>query len=183
MTKQKSKKTNPLLYVLAGIGVAAIIVVIVLLLWGASRNNNFYTTTISYYSTSQPTTSLQIITHTETLGYSQGYVFSISPGSYNFDNFTVPSGVISVSSLMGSYTSSGAVEVAIMTPTQYGAFTANHNELASDNIYYYGDTQGSTIDASLSAGQYVIVFYDPGIFTTDTVTIINPIHFNYTAYG
>ncbi len=181
MAKNKNTKTHPFVYVLAVIGVIAIILVAIFFLGSASKNNS-YTTTIPSY-TSQPTTSLQIITHTYSLGYSQGYVFSISPGSYNFDNFTVPSGVISISSLMGSYTSQGAVEVAIMTPTQYGAFTANHNELTSDNTYYYGDTQGSTINAQLAPGQYIIVFYDPGIFTTDTVTIVNAIHFNYTAYG
>lgn len=109
----------------------------------------------------------------------QGTVFSINPGSSYGYNFTVPSGAYSIS-LSGSYTSQGKVEVAILTPAQYGAFTQNPSSIASSQ-YYYGDTGGATIDASLSAGQYTLVFYDPGVFTQDTVSIVNPIILTYTS--
>lgn len=175
MAKSKTSKTHPMVYVLAAIGVIALILVVVFVL-GSASSHNYYTTT-----TTPATTSLQIVSQTYTL-YTSGYVFSVSPGNWYYENFTVPTDAISVYNIMGSYTSQGAIEVAIMTPTQYGAFTQNHGAISSGN-YYYGDTQGSTIDSSLSPGQYVIVFYDPGIFTTDTVTVVNPIHFNYTVYG
>ena len=109
---------------------------------------------------------------------SQGAVFSINPGSSHGYNFTIPNGSYSIS-LSGSYTSQGKVEVAILTPAQYGAFTQNPSSIDSSQ-YYYGDTGGSTIDASLSPGQYTLVFYDPGIITQDTVTVVNPITLTYT---
>ncbi len=109
---------------------------------------------------------------------SQGTVFSINPSSYNIVNFTVPTGAYSIS-VTGSYTSQGKIEVAILTPTQYGMFTQNPSSISSSQ-YFYGDTQGSTINAALSPGQYTLVFYDPGIITQDTVTIVNPITLTYT---
>jgi hypothetical protein len=109
---------------------------------------------------------------------SQGQVFSINAGGYYGVNFTVPSGSYSIN-VTGSYTSQGKVEVAILTPAQYGAFSQNQGSIASSQ-YYYGDTQGSTINAQLSAGQYTLIFYDPGIITQDTVTVVNPIVAHYT---
>jgi hypothetical protein len=109
---------------------------------------------------------------------SQGQVLSINPGSYYLVNFTIPQGAYSIN-VTGSYNSQGKIEVAILTPAQYGAFTQNPSSIISSQ-YYYGDTQGSTINAQLSAGQYTLIFYDPGIFTQDTVTIVNQITAHYT---
>lgn len=116
--------------------------------------------------------------HTITVS-SQGTVFSVNPGSSYGYNFTVPEGAYSIS-LTGSYSSQGKIEVAILTPAQYGAFTQNPSSISSSQ-YYYGDTGGATVDTSLSAGQYTLVFYDPGVFTQDTVTIVNPMTLTYTS--
>jgi hypothetical protein len=111
---------------------------------------------------------------------SQGQVFSINPGSYYLVNFTIPQGAYSIN-VTGSYNSQGKIEVAILTQTQYGAFTQNPSSISSSQ-YYYGDTQGSTINAQLSSpGQYTLIFYDPGIFTQDTVTIVNQITLTYAS--
>ena len=122
------------------------------------------------------------VPHSETL-FTQGQVFSIGPNAqygYEYSEFSTPSTATGIS-VSGSYTSQGSVEVAILTATQYGAFEADHSSLASDNTYYYGDTQGSSISATLSPGTYYLVFYDPGVFTTDTVSIVNPVVFSYTS--
>jgi hypothetical protein len=139
---------------------------------GVNHNSFQY---LPSYSTVYTTTIPQIYTLTL---LSQGQVFSIDAGSYYEVNFTIPQGAYSIN-VTGSYTSQGKVEVAILTPIQYGAFTQNKDSLASSQ-YFYGDTQGSTINAQLSAGQYTLVFYDPGIFTQDTVTVVNQIIAHYT---
>jgi len=110
--------------------------------------------------------------------FSNGQVFSINPGSYEYVSFSIPQGSYSIN-ITGSYVSQGKVEVAILTPVQYGAFTQNPSSITSSQ-YYYGDTQGATINNVLSAGQYTLVFYDPGIITQDTITVINPIIVSYT---
>jgi len=157
----------------SGTWIVAIVVVIIVIaiffyLEGESSN--------SPYGGSGYTTVSQV--HTFVI-VPQGQVFSINPGSSYSYNFTIPNGAYSIS-LTGSYTSQGKIEVAILTPTQYGAFTQNHDSITSSQ-YYYGDTQGSTINAQLSPGQYTLVFYDPGIFTQDTVTVVNPITLTYTS--
>jgi len=115
--------------------------------------------------------------YTNTL-FSNGQVFSINPGSYEYVSFSIPQGGYSIN-ITGSYVSQGKVEVAILTPVQYGAFTQNPSSITSSQ-YYYGDTQGATINNVLPAGQYTLVFYDPGIITQDTITVINPIIVRYT---
>jgi hypothetical protein len=152
--------------IIIGIMVAAIF-------YFAGRSQNPYTGGGGYASTTQPVPQV----HTATL-LSQGNVYSINPGSSDTVNFTIPSGAYSIS-VAGSYTSQGKIEVAILTPTEYGAFTQSTSSIQSSQ-YYYGDTQGSTINAQLSPGQYTLVFYDPGIITQDTVTVVNPITLTYT---
>jgi len=115
--------------------------------------------------------------YTNTL-FSNGQVFSINPGYYEVVNFSIPQGAYSIN-ITGSYTSQGKVEVAILTPAQYGAFTQNPSSITSSQ-YYYGYSQGATINTVLTAGQYSLVFYDPGIITQDTITVINPIIARYT---
>lgn len=118
--------------------------------------------------------------------FSQDYVFSIGGNAQygsEYSEFSTPSTATGVS-ISGSYTSTGNVEVAILTPTQYGEFESNNANLATDNTYYFGDTTGGTINTPLSAGTYYIVFYSPsGVFgsTEDTVTIVNPIIAYYTS--
>ena len=157
--------------------IAAIVVIIVILaaLYFINKGNSSPYGGSSSYSTIY-TTVPQV--HTISL-VPQGQVFSINPGSSYGYNFTIPNGAYSIS-VVGSYTSQGQVEVAILTPAQYGAFTQNKNSLTSSQ-YYYGDTQGSTVNAQLSAGQYTLIFYDPGLFTQDTVTVINPLTLTYTS--
>jgi len=162
-------------------GWIATIIVAILIIAGISYvlliNNETqqYQTSPSTVYTSIYTTIPQI--HTLTL-FSSGQVFSLNPGYYEFVNFSIPQGAYSIN-ITGSYTSQGKVEVAILTPAQYGAFTQNPSSITSSQ-YYYGDTQGATINAVLPAGQYTLVFYDPGIVTQDTVTIINPVVVEYT---
>jgi hypothetical protein len=149
------------------------VIVIVAIAYFAGLNING---TLPYSSPNQAVVVPQVYTLPL---LSQGQVFSINPGSYDVANFTVPNGAYSIS-LAGSYTSQGKIEVAILTQTQYGAFTQNPSSISSSQ-YYYGDTQGSTINAQLSAGQYTLIFYDPGIFTQDTVTIVNQITLTYAS--
>ena len=79
----------------------------------------------------------------------------------------------------GSYTSSADVEVAVLTPTEFGAFTQNPSAI-SNGQYFSGDNQGTTIDVSLnSGGSYTLVIYNANIFTPDTVTIANSITLGY----
>jgi len=158
-------------------GWIATIIVAILIIAGIS-----YVLGISHGTQQYQTSSSTIYTtipqiHTLTL-FSSGQVFSLNPGYYEFVNFSIPQGAYSIN-ITGSYTSQGKVEVAILTPAQYGAFTQNPSSITSSQ-YYYGDTQGATINAGLTAGQYSLVFYDPGIFTQDTVTVINPIVVEYT---
>jgi len=129
------------------------------------------------YTTTLPPTPPPPQIYATTL-LSSGQVFSLNPQYYEGVNFSIPQGAYSIN-ITGSYTSQGKVEVAILTPTQYGAFTQNPSSIISSQ-YYYGDTQGATINAFLTAGQYYLVFYDPGIITQDTVTVINPIVVKYT---
>jgi len=158
---------------IATIIVAILIIAGISYLLGINRGTQQYQTSSSTIYTT--TTIPQI--HTLTL-LSRGQVFSINPGYYEVVNFSIPQGAYSIN-ITGSYTSQGKVEVAILTPAQYGAFTQNPSSITSSQ-YYYGDTQGATINAGLTAGQYSLVFYDPGIFTQDTVTVINPIVVEYT---
>ena len=159
--------------VIATVGVAVIIIAVIAFFLGSNRSSPYggggggstvYTTIPQVY--------------TITL-VSQGQVFSINPGSSYGINFTIPNGAYSIN-VTGSYTSQGKVEVAILTPAQYGAFSQNKDSITSSQ-YYYGDTQGSTINAQLGPGQYTLVFYDPGVFTQDTVTVVNPIVAHYTS--
>ena len=153
--------------------IVIIIIVVAAIFYFAGRNQNPYSSGGGYAPTTQPVPQV----HTATL-LSQGNVYSINPGSSDTVNFTIPSGAYSIS-VAGSYTSQGKIEVAILTPTEYGAFTQSTSSIQSSQ-YYYGDTQGSTINAQLSPGQYTLVFYDPGIITQDTVTVVNPITLTYT---
>jgi len=163
-------------------GWIATIIVAILIIAGISyvllinnETQQYQTSPSTIYTTYTTTTIPQI--HTLTL-FSKGQVFSINPSYYEFVNFSIPQSAYSIN-ITGSYTSQGKVEVAILTPAQYGAFTQNPSSIASTQ-YYYGDTQGATINAVLPAGQYSLVFYDPGIFTQDTITVINPIVVEYT---
>jgi len=158
-------------------GRIATIIVAILIIAGIS-----YFLGISHGTQQYQTSSSTIYTtipqvYTLTL-LSKGQVFSINPGYYEVVNFSIPQGAYSIN-ITGSYTSQGKVEVAILTPARYGAFTQNPSSITSSQ-YYYGDTQGATINALLTAGQYSLVFYDPGIFTQDTITVINPIVVEYT---
>lgn len=155
----------------AAILVVIIIIAVFLYIGSKSSSSPYAGSSGSSVSSTVPQVQNLVLVH-------QGTVFSINPGNYDIVNFTVPSGAYSVS-LTGSYTSQGKIEAAILTPTQYGMFTQNPSTISSSQ-YYYGDTQGSTIDASLSPGTYTLVFYDPGIITQDTVTVINPIVLTYT---
>jgi len=109
---------------------------------------------------------------------SSGQVFSINNRNYIAINFSIPQSAYSIN-ITGSYVSNGKVAVAILTPTQYGAFTQNTSSMSLSD-YYYGYNEGSTINSQLSPGQYSLVFYDPGIITQDTITVINPIIVRYT---
>jgi len=158
-------------------GWIATIIVAILIIAGIS-----YFLGISHGTQQYQTSSSTIYTtipqvYTLTL-LSKGHVFSINPGYYEVVNFSIPQGAYSIN-ITGSYTSQGKVEVAILTPAQYGAFTQNPSSITSSQ-YYYGDTQGATINAFLTAGRYSLVFNDPGILTQDTVTVINPIVVEYT---
>ena len=153
--------------------IAIIIIGVAAISYSAGTNKNPYISGGGYTPTTQPAPQV----HTVTL-LLQGNVYSINPGSSDIVNFTIPSDAYSIS-VVGSYTSQGKIEVAILTPTEYGAFTESTSSIQSSQ-YYYGDTQGSTINAKLSPGQYTLVFYDPGIITQDTVTVINPITLTYT---
>ena len=64
-------------------------------------------------------------------------------------------------------------------PLVLGAFTQNPGSISSPQ-YYYGDTQGSTINAQLSPGSYTVVFYDPGLITQDTISVVNQVTAKYT---
>jgi len=158
-------------------GWIATIIVAILIIAGISyylgisyRTQQYQTSSSTIYTTIPKVYTLTVL--------SKGQVFSINPGSYDVVNFSISQGAYSIN-ITGSYTSQGKVEVAILTPAQYGAFTQNPSSITSSQ-YYYGDTQGATINAFLTAGQYSLVFYDPGIFTQDTVTIINPVVVEYT---
>jgi len=168
-TNQDTKKING--------GWIATIIVAILIIAGIS-----YFLGISHGTQQYQTSSSTIYTtipqvYTLTL-LSKGQVFSINPGYYEVVNFSISQGAYSIN-ITGSYTSQGKIEVAILTPAQYGAFTQNPSSITSSQ-YYYGDTQGATINTFLTAGQYSLVFYDPGIFTQDTITVINPIVVEYT---
>lgn len=113
--------------------------------------------------------------------FSSGYVFNISPGYYIYENFTVPS-YASDTFLNGSYFSNNNVEVLVLTPVQFGAFTQNPSGVISsgDYIWYSGSNTGVTIGhVALTPGQtYYIVFYNPNTGTafgfgakSDTVVI------------
>ncbi|MGC8618877.1 MAG: hypothetical protein ACP5UZ_09160, partial [Thermoplasmata archaeon] len=65
-----------------------------------------------------------------------------------------------------------------LTPTQFGQFTQNPG--GNGYVWTSGDNQGTTISASLSPGQYSLVFYNSNIITSDTITIVNSIVLNYT---
>ena len=167
------KKSNP--------GLIATVIVVVLIIVGVAYilgkyNNSLYSP--NGYTTTNTTPSIPIPQIYTLSLLSQGQVFSINAGGRDFVNFTIPSGSYSIN-VSGSYTSQGKVEVAILTPAQYGAFTQNEDSITSSQ-YYYGDTQGSTINAQLSTGQYTLVFYDPGLITQDTVSVVNPIVVHYT---
>lgn len=169
MAKEKTKSKMGLI---ATIIVAIVIIAGIAYLLGVKHSNSLYQPSYSTVYTTIPQT------YTVPL-FSQGQVFSINPGSYELVNFTIPQGAYSIN-VTGSYTSQGKVEVAILTQAQYGAFTQNPSSIKSSQ-YYYGDTQGSTINAQLSAGSYTIVFYDPGLITQDTISIVNPITAKYTS--
>jgi hypothetical protein len=170
--KDTSYKKKSKARLIATIVVAVVIVIGIVHILNSSSSNLTYPT--SNYPTNYPTPQVYSITL-----FPQGQVFSINASSYEYVNFTVPQGAYSIN-VSGSYTSQGKVEVAILTPVQYGAFTQNSSVITSAQ-YYYGDTQGSTINAQLSAGSYILVFYDPGLITQDTVTIVNPIVLRYTS--
>jgi len=160
-----------------GWAIAILVIVGILMLFVYSLGKN---SPSSYPKPNSYSTIYTTIPQVYTLSlFSQGQVFSINAGSYEYSNFTIPQGAYSVN-ITGSYTSQGKVEVAILTQAQYGAFTQNPSSISS-SPYYYGDTQGSTINAQLSQGSYVLVFYDPGVLTQDTVTIVNPIAAKYTS--
>jgi len=156
--------------------IIAIFIIVIFIIFSVITNvSHQYQTNSSTGYTNVPPPSPQIYTITL---YSSGQVFSINQQYYEGVNFSIPQGAYSIN-ITGSYTSQGKIEVAILTPTQYGAFTQNPSSITSSQ-YYYGDTQGATINTFLTPGQYYLVFYDPGIITQDTVTIINPIVIKYT---
>lgn len=137
-----------------------------------------------YAPVAPSTTSVQISTGTVTL-YDSGFVETLQPGAYSSKSFTVPSDAISIYALVGSFTSSANIDVAIMTPEQYGAFTANHNDITSA-VWSSTNTQGTTLDISPGnpGEQYYIVFYNPNfLLGTDTVTVVDKLYFGYTYYG
>jgi len=169
-TSSKADKGKPS-HAVRNVVLVIILLVLIWLLLNVGKNNSYNSYTSSQYTTVP-------VQHTLTL-FAQGDVFSINPGAYEFVNFTIPSTATGIG-VTGSYSSAGSVEVGILTQAQYGAFTQNPSSISS-SPYYYGDTQGATIDAGLAPGEYTLVFYDPGLITTDTVTVVNPITLTYTS--
>ena len=108
----------------------------------------------------------------------QGASFIVNVGGTKIVNFTIPQGS-SLISVAGAYASSpGTIEVAIGTPSQYTAFVQNPS-MISGIQYYYGNARSATISAHLSPGQYVLVFYNPGLITQNNVTISSQIVAHY----
>jgi hypothetical protein len=167
-----------------GIIVIAVVVVVILIAipLGSYIYSNYYTRSTSTYT----------ITHTYTVKSlkplinlaSSNYIFSLSPGNYWDEYFTVPNYATNTY-INGSYISNNNVEVLILTPVEYGAFTQNPSNVinSGDYVWYSGSNEGETIDISLVPGQtYYLVFYNPntgflGIgASSDTVTIEAPIN-------
>ena len=107
---------------------------------------------------------------------SQGASFSINPDSWLAINFTIPGDTHSVINVTGSYTSQGTVEFAVLSRTQYERFTQNRNAFSTP----YSNGAPGSILASFPPGQYVLVFYNQGLATPATVTIVNSIIVKYS---
>ncbi len=165
MSKNKNKGSKSWI-----VAISIVILIIVVIVYNSGVNQQSYQPIAKVYTTTPQIYSINL--------FSSGQVFSLNASQYESFNFIIPQGAYFIN-VTGSYTSQGKIEVAILTPTQYGAFTQNPSSISSSQ-YYYGDTHGSTINAQLLPGQYILVFYDPGIFTQDTITIVNPIIAYYT---
>jgi len=159
---QKSKNKRKIIYIIA----VVVIVLIVIFAVGIISLNNEYG---SSNSSSPQTYTVTVLP--------SGTVESLSPGYYYYVNFTIPSSATSAS-IYGSYTSSADVNVYILTPEQYGAFTQNPG--GNGYMWYSGDNQGATISVSLGPGQYSLVFYNSNIITSDTISVVNAITLQYT---
>ncbi len=168
MSKKKNKGSRSWIVAISAISIVILIIVVIVSTSGVNRQS--YQPIAKVHTNTPRTYSINL--------FSPGQVFSLNAGQSKFLNFTIPQGAYSIN-VTGSYTSQGKIEVAILTPTQYGAFTQNPSSISSSQ-YYYGDTHGSTINAQLLPGQYILIFHDPGIFTQDTITIVNPIIAHYT---
>ena len=163
--------------VVALIVVAVVVIGALLLLSNGGFSGSAPTSSSS--SSSSYSTTVPVV-HNYTL-VSQGDVFSLSNGQYQEQIFSVPTGAWSIS-LTGSYTASDNVQVLVLTPEEYGAFTQNPSSVVSSNnyVWYSGSNKGSTLSGvGLTSGSYYIVFYYNGVFGT-TVTIVNPVTLQYT---
>ena len=105
-----------------------------------------------------------------------GYVFSLSPGYYYYIKFTTPSDATDIF-INGSYVSNNNVEVLILTPVEFGAFTQNPGGVISsgDYVWYSGDNTGATLNATLAPGQtYYLVFFNDNLMSnaTDTIEVV-----------
>ena len=123
----------------------------------------------SYYTTTYTTQALQALN----VLLPSGYVLSLSPGDYYSVEFTTPSYATDIF-INGSYVSNHNVEVLILTPVEFGAFTQNPGGVinSGDYVWYSGDNAGATIYTTLAPGQtYYLVFYDGNIISSDTITV------------
>jgi len=107
-----------------------------------------------------------------------GQVETLNPGYFYYVNFTVSSGASSVS-ISGSYISSGDVNAAVISSSEFSSVASNPSAMVN-GLWYSGDNTGATISASLSPGSYTLIFYNSNLITADTISVVNAITVTYS---
>jgi hypothetical protein len=99
-----------------------------------------------------------------------GTSLSVSPGFFVHVNFTVTN----ASTIIGSYSSTAPISMAIITQSEYVSWISNQYYTPSFELYS-GNTRGGSLsnllnNTSLNPGYYVLIFENDGT-TTANVTI------------
>ena len=190
--KAESSKTKN---ILLGLGIIAVLAVVVIV--GVYGTGKPITTTSvvssipsTSVSTTAATTSVSTTSTTVPAGIPKRHEIIVGYGTSSFllaagqtrtINFTVPSGAYA-GELNGTYRSTGSVEVATLTPTEYSAFASNASSITS-MANYYGSGSTGAVSTSLVPGGYSLVFHNPSSSEQDNVTISRTILLVYTTYG
>ncbi len=100
--------------------------------------------------------------------YTGAYSTSIPDGGYIYENFTMPR-FMSWAVVFGSFTSSGTIDAAVLTPSEFGSFQQNPSSINSGP--YYSQTTGTSLNVSLGNGSYTFVFYNPSVVPLTAITL------------